>query len=64
MINMTAKQAAKFIEQLEVMRAEIKAHYISLEDEQSIYNPAALSNIGHALDGINDALDGLRGEYR
>ena len=64
MTNMTAKQAAKFIEQLEVMRAEIKAHYISLEDEQSRYNHAALLNIGYVIDGINDALDGLRGEYR
>ena len=62
MTNMTAKQAAKFIDQLEVMRAEIKAHYISIEDEQSIYNCVALQHIGKALDGINDALDGLRGE--
>jgi hypothetical protein len=61
---LTSKQAQQYIDQLEFMRAEIKAHYISIEDEQSIYNHAALSNIGKALDGINDALDGLRGEYR
>ena len=59
---MNAKQAQQYIDQLEAMRATIKAHYIAIEDEQSIYNHAALSNIGKALDGIHDALDGLRGE--
>ena len=59
---LTSKQAQQYIDQLEAMRAEIKAHYISLEDEQSRYNHVALLNIGHALDGINDVLDGLRGE--
>lgn len=59
---LTSKQAQQYIDQLEAMRAEIKAHYISIEDEQSIYNCVALQHIGKALDGINDALDGLRGE--
>ena len=59
---LTSKQAQQYIDQLETMRATIKAHYIAIEDEQSIYNHAALSNIGKALDGINEALDGLHGE--
>ena len=59
---LTSKQAQQYIDQLEVMRAAVKAHYIAIEDEQSVYNYVALQHIGKALDGINEALDGLRGE--
>lgn len=59
---LTQKRVDEFLDQLEQMRKELRAHYFMLEKEQSLYNINPLFFIGKALDGVVEAEIGLRGE--
>jgi len=59
---LTQKELDAMLEQLDAMLPKLRKHYRSIEDEQSVYSQLALFNIGKAIDGVTDALIGLRGE--
>lgn len=59
---MKEKQLLEFLEQLETMLPHLRRHYRNIESENSAYSYLALFNIGKAIDGVTDAIIGLRGE--
>jgi hypothetical protein len=60
---MTQKQLDSMMDNLEQYRAMLKKHYGTIESEQSLYNVHAMSVIGAALDGINDAIEALQPKF-
>jgi len=59
---LTQNEVNEMLTQLETMLPKLKNHYQSIEDEKSVYSWLALYNIGKSIDGVTDALAGLRGE--
>ena len=42
---------------LETIRRALKAHYLAVDADATLYDVLALEAVGEALDGINHALD-------
>lgn len=59
---LTQKEVNEMLAQLETMLPKLRSHYQSIEDDKSVYSWLALYNIGKSIDGVTDALTGLRGE--
>ena len=59
---LTQKEVNEMLTQLDSMLPKLRRHYRAIEDEQSALNYTALHNIGKAMDGVTEALMGLRGE--
>ena len=59
---MDSAEHKQILKNLEDARLTVKKHLLYIENENSLYNHLAIYNIAKALDGITDALIGLRGE--
>ncbi len=59
---LTQKEVNEMLDQLETMLPKLRSHYQSIEGDESVYSWLALYNIGKSIDGVTDALTGLRGE--